>query len=154
MVTVVLPALILINAQELDTRWPFSVPLYITSRGVGVVLVAAGLALLAKTIGLFAKVGKGTLAPWDPTQKLVVEGPYRYVRNPMITAVVTILLGESIFFGSIVIASWAFFFLAVNHIYFILSEEPGLVRRFGEDYKTYLKHVPRWIPRTTPWDGP
>ena len=72
----------------------------------------------------------------------------------MITAVVTILLGESIFFGSIVIASWAFFFLAVNHIYFILSEEPGLVRRFGEDYKTYLKHVPRWIPRTTPWDGP
>lgn len=154
MVTVVLPAMILINAQEVDTRWPFSVPIYVTSRGVGLLLIGAGLWLLVKTVRLFAVVGKGTLAPWDPTKKLVVVGPYRYVRNPMITGVVTILLGESAFFGSVIIASWALFFLTMNHVYFTLSEEPGLVRRFGEDYKHYMQRVPRWIPRTTPWNEP
>ncbi len=117
-------------------------------------LIGAGLALLVKTIRLFATVGKGTLAPWDPTQKLVVEGPYRHVRNPMITGVVTILLGEAVFWGSLAIAELAVVFFIINYVYFIVSEEPGLVRRFGEDYKTYMQHVPRWIPRTTPWDGP
>ena len=91
---------------------------------------------------------------YPPTKKLVVVGPYRYVRNPMITGVVTILLGESAFFGSVIIASWALFFLTMNHVYFTLSEEPGLVRRFGEDYKHYMQRVPRWIPRTTPWNEP
>ena len=68
MVTVVLPAMILINAQEVDTRWPFSIPIYVTSRGVGLLLIGAGLWLLVKTLRLFAVVGKGTLAPWDPTK--------------------------------------------------------------------------------------
>ncbi|MEE9263698.1 MAG: isoprenylcysteine carboxylmethyltransferase family protein [Vicinamibacteria bacterium] len=154
MVVVVVPSLIVMFLGEVDTRWPFSVPIYVTSRGVGFLLIGAGLALLVKTIRLFATVGKGTLAPWDPTQKLVVEGPYRHVRNPMITGVVTILLGEAVFWGSLAIAELAVVFFIINYVYFIVSEEPGLVRRFGEDYKTYMQHVPRWIPRTTPWDGP
>ena len=154
MVVVVVPSLIVMFLGEVDTRWPFSVPIYVTSRGVGLLLIGAGLALLVKTIRLFATVGKGTLAPWDPTQKLVVEGPYRHVRNPMITAVITILLGEAVFVGSLAITELAVVFFIINYVYFIVSEEPGLVRRFGEDYESYKQHVPRWIPRTTPWDGP
>jgi protein-S-isoprenylcysteine O-methyltransferase Ste14 len=99
MVVVVLPTLIVVYLGEVDTRWPFSVPVYVASRAVGLLLMLAGLSLVVKTVRLFAVVGKGTLAPWDPPKNLVVEGPYRYVRNPMITGVLTILLGESAFFG-------------------------------------------------------
>ena len=109
--------------------------------------------LLVVTVYLFATVGEGTLAPWDPTQKLVVEGPYRYVRNPMITGVLTVLVGESIVTGSLAIVLLAAFFFVLNHVYFIFSEEPGLIKRFGQRYKRYMKNVPRWVPRSTAWVG-
>jgi protein-S-isoprenylcysteine O-methyltransferase Ste14 len=96
---------------------------------------------------LFARVGEGTLAPWDPTRKLVVRGPYRHVRNPMITGVLAILLGEAALFGSWPLLVWAFGFFALNAIYMPLVEEPGLVRRFGDDYVRYRRNVPRWLPR-------
>jgi protein-S-isoprenylcysteine O-methyltransferase Ste14 len=117
----------------------------------GLPLVAVGLAMLAWTTGLFARVGRGTLAPWNPTRALVVVGPYAYVRNPMITGVATILAGESVVFGSWRIAAWAAAFVVINHVYFVLSEEPGLRGRFGADYDEYAKNVPRWLPRRTPW---
>lgn len=117
----------------------------------GCVLLLAGLGLGAWCVVLFARVGRGTLAPWDPTQRLVVVGPYRHVRNPMITGVLTILLGESLVFGSMPLLAWAIGFWVLNTVYFIASEEPGLERRFGDDYREYRAHVSRWIPRRTPW---
>jgi protein-S-isoprenylcysteine O-methyltransferase Ste14 len=113
----------------------------------GAILFAAGFALFAWCVSLFARVGKGTLAPWDPTQRLVAEGPYRYVRNPMISGVVAMLAGEALFHNSLRVAEWFVTFLIINQTYFILLEEPGLERRFGEDYKRYKAAVPRWIPR-------
>jgi protein-S-isoprenylcysteine O-methyltransferase Ste14 len=107
-----------------------------------------------QTIGLFVRVGEGTLAPWDPTQKLVVRGVYRHVRNPMISGVFCILLGEAILAGSLPLLDWFFFFLLVNLIYIPLLEEPGLARRFGEDYLRYKENVPRWIPQVKPWEAP
>ena len=104
-------------------------------------------------MSLFARVGQGTLAPWDPTRRLVAVGPYRHVRNPMISGVAGMLLGEALAFGSWVVAGWALAFVLVNHIYFVVSEEPGLARRFGESYATYRANVPRWLPRWTPWEG-
>jgi protein-S-isoprenylcysteine O-methyltransferase Ste14 len=123
---------------------------------LGAALVVAGLRLMYRTISLFARAGDGTLAPWDPTRKLVVRGPYRYVRNPMITGVVCVLLGEAAMFGSLGILAWAGVFGALNAVWFPLVEEPGLRQRFGDEYETYRRHVPRWIPRRTPWttDGP
>ena len=118
---------------------------------VGVPLIALGLALLVSTIKLFASVGRGTLAPWDPTTRLVVRGPYRYVRNPMISGVLFILLGEAAFFSSIPLLVWSGAFFAVNAVYFPLVEEPGLARRFGDDYSRYKANVPRWVPRMRPW---
>ena len=120
---------------------------------LGIGLFACGLALFAWCLSLFVHVGKGTLAPWDPTQRLVAVGPYRHMRNPMITGVVTMLLGEALFFGSWVVALWAGAFIAINHVYFVLSEEPGLERRFGGSYCAYKANVPRWVPRLTPWVG-
>jgi protein-S-isoprenylcysteine O-methyltransferase Ste14 len=117
----------------------------------GVALIALGFALWVWTVRLFMRIGKGTLAPWDPTRQLVVEGPYRRVRNPMITAVLAVLLGEAALFGSPALLTWAALFLAINWTYFVLVEEPGLERRFGDDYRAYRRNVPRWIPRRTPW---
>src|SRR5919112_6103533 len=94
MVAVVLPRWILMSQAAADTRWPrglAAVPL----RTLGVVLMMAGVGLVAWCITLFARVGKGTLAPWDPTSALVAVGPYRYTRNPMITGVAATLIGEA-----------------------------------------------------------
>lgn len=117
-------------------------------------LFLGGFVLFAWTVGLFARQGRGTLAPWDPTKRLVATGPYGHVRNPMISGVLLMLVGEALFWSSRSIATWAGVFLIVNHVYFIILEEPGLVRRFGDAYRTYRAQVPRWIPRLRPWHGP
>jgi protein-S-isoprenylcysteine O-methyltransferase Ste14 len=123
------------------------------SRGAGAVVFAIGFALFAWCVLLFARVGQGTLAPWDPTQRLVAVGPYRHVRNPMISGVLLILVGEALLWRSGALALWAGAFLLINHTYFLLSEEPGMEKRFGESYRIYRSHVPRWIPRMKPWAG-
>ena len=104
------------------------------------------------TATLFARIGKGTLAPWDPTARLVVAGPYRHVRNPMISGVLAVLLGEAALFGSLPLLVWFGAVFALNAIYFPLVEEPGLRERFGEDYERYRANVPRWLPRFRPWE--
>jgi protein-S-isoprenylcysteine O-methyltransferase Ste14 len=145
MVVVVLPAWLLSSAA--DTRWPPDLTLRWLPQLAGLLVAAAGLALFSWCVSLFARVGRGTLAPWDPTQDLVAVGPYRFVRNPMISAVALLLIGQALFFGSQIVGAWACLFLLINHIYFIVSEEPGLERRFGENYRRYKASVPRWFPR-------
>lgn len=113
----------------------------------GGLLFALGFCLFAWCVLLFARVGRGTLAPWDPTRALVAVGPYRHVRNPMISAVAVMLVAEALLTRSGLIFGWAGVFVLINHLYFILMEEPGLERRFGEAYLGYKRKVPRWIPR-------
>jgi protein-S-isoprenylcysteine O-methyltransferase Ste14 len=108
---------------------------------------------MVQTISLFMTIGKGTLAPWDATQKLVIKGPYRYVRNPMISGVFAILLGEAILSGSFPLFGWFLFAVLLNMVYILLSEEPGLSVRFSNEYTIYKQHVPRWIPHIGPWNG-
>lgn len=118
---------------------------------IGVLFLIVGLYLFIQSIILFIKIGKGTLAPWNPTQKLVVKGLYEYVRNPMILGVLCILFAESSLLQSFNIFIWFVFFFITSNFYFQLSEEPGLVKRFGREYETYKNNVSRWIPRKTPW---
>jgi len=99
----------------------------------------------------FATEGQGTLAPWDPPRALVVRGPYRYVRNPMISGVLLVLLGESLVLHSAAHALWTLCFLGLNLLYIPLIEEPQLARRFGASYQEYCRHVPRVVPRLRPW---
>ena len=130
---------------------PYSAP-----NGLKIFLAAMlfiwGTNLFVRSISFFHSIGKGTLAPWKPTQNFVCVGPYRYVRNPMISGVVMILLAEGIFLEHAGILIWAVVFFLINHVYFILREEPNLERRFGESYVRYKKNVRRWIPRLNAWE--
>jgi len=153
----ILPFIVLILVPYVIQR-DFEIPLT-KSQGlwplfqfvIGLALMLAGLWGFVWTASLFIRIGKGTLAPWDPTKRLVVTGSYAHVRNPMITSVIIVLLGEALFFGSWPILVWALIAFFINHIYFIFSEEPGLSRRFGDEYEVYKNNVPRWMPRLKPW---
>lgn len=118
---------------------------------VGLALILTGLTIMTITISSFIKIGKGTLAPWSPTKKLVLKGLYRYVRNPMILGVFTVLLGEALTLWCKNILLWAGTFFIINTIYFILYEEPDLEKKFGDEYREYKKNVSRWLPRFTPY---
>lgn len=151
MVAGVVPAWIRVALRAGDSRWLDDSWPWWLGRTAGLVAIVAGLALALWCVTLFVRVGQGTLAPWDPTRRLVVAGPYRHVRNPMITGVALLLAGQAAWAGSWKLAAWLAMFVVVNHVYFLAVEEPGLVSRFGDDYREYAAHVPRWIPRRTPW---
>lgn len=112
---------------------------------------AAGLFMALWTMRLFWDSGDGSPAPWAPPQNLVIVGPYRHVRNPMITAVFLMLFAISVFFQSFWTCVWFWVFVLINLIYLPLVEEKGLEKRFGEDYVRYKKSVPMWIPRLKPY---
>ena len=145
-----MPALI-VWAHGANVGWGLQAPFraFLVGAGAGVVIV--GLRLWLETIRLFVEVGRGTLAPWDPPRRFVVRGPYRRVRNPMISALGFVLLGEVAVLGSQWVLILFVWFAIVNAIYIPLLEEPRLARRFGADYEEYRRAVPRWIPRRTPW---
>jgi protein-S-isoprenylcysteine O-methyltransferase Ste14 len=148
--TIVIPALLVI-AYGTSIGWQLPGIAAALPVLAGAVAVIAGLGLAIATIGLFGREGEGTLAPWDPTRRLVVRGPYRRVRNPMITGVGLIVLGEAAILGSPSILIAFGIFAVANLVYIPLIEEPGLIRRFGGEYEEYRRAVPRWIPRRTPW---
>lgn len=143
----VLPSWLLRAFAEIDSRWLEGSWLAWPGRTLGIASIAVGLGLLGWCISLFARVGQGTLAPWDPTRRLVAVGPYQYVRNPMISGVALLLLGQALLWGSWVLGLWCGVFILLNHTYFVLSEEPGLEQRFGAAYREYKASVPRWLPR-------
>ena len=145
MATVVVPAVLVWRRGDVDVG---------ALAVLGVPLIGLGLAVFVWTVTLFDREGEGTLAPWDPTSRLVVRGPYRHVRNPMITGVLAILLGEAALLGMPSLLVWAAIFLAANALWMPLVEEPGLRKRFGADYEAYAANVPRWLPRPRPWRGP
>ncbi|HMB81984.1 MAG TPA: isoprenylcysteine carboxylmethyltransferase family protein [Vicinamibacterales bacterium] len=122
-------------------------------QAAGAGLLVIGLVFFASSLRRFVTEGHGTLAPWDPPVQLVVRGPYRYVRNPMISGVICVLFGESLLLRSLPHAEWALVFLVLNLIYIPLLEEPMLQRRFGAAYDEYCRHVPRMLPRLRPWES-
>lgn len=148
-VTAVVPYLLLQFVPEVQFALFPIAP--VTGKVLGVLVFVIGLSVFVRSIILFIKIGRGTLAPWNPTKKLVVKSLYRYVRNPMILGVLNLLLAEAFFFGSLVILIWAVLFFTINHFYFILKEEPNLLKRFGTDYQEYKDNVPRWLPRLSGW---
>ena len=114
---------------------------------LSLLVIAAGVSLLAACIWEFAHRGRGTLAPVDPPRQLVVQGLYRYVRNPMYLSVTTIVLGEALLARSVgLLIYWLIWFVLVN-LFVIGFEEPMLRRQFGDSYDNYTRTVGRWIPR-------
>jgi protein-S-isoprenylcysteine O-methyltransferase Ste14 len=125
---------------------------HIILKFIGFGFLGIGLILFLLSIFIFGIKGKGTLAPWSSPSKLVIVGPYKYVRNPMIIGVISILVGEAFLLNSISILIWAMLFFVINTLNFEFIEEPRLERKFGEDYVNYKNKVSRWIPNTKPYN--
>ena len=121
-------------------------------RIIGVLFILAGVPVLLDSFGRFAIQGLGTPAPVFPTRHLVVKGLYRYVRNPMYVALLLVVTGQALFFGNLRLLEYAAVLWLGFHLFVLAYEEPTLRATFGDEYKTFCAHVPRWIPRVRPWD--
>lgn len=112
----------------------------------GIAIGSIGAAIVLICVGAFIGLGKGTPAPFDPPRRLVVRGPYRFVRNPMYIGALLLLAGIALFYRSPWIALYAVALLVVANLAVILHEEPTLRRSFGAEYESYCRHVRRWWP--------
>ncbi len=146
------PGIVLIYLPLWITRFhiPAGEPLWRTL--LAAVLIFAGLTPLLDSIRRFIYVGRGTLMPTVPAERLVVGGLYRYVRNPMYVAVLVALAGEAVLFWSRSMLIYIPLAWLGVHLFVLLYEEPTLTRRYPEEYPRYKRHVPRWWPRLTPWE--
>lgn len=134
-----LPYLIL-RSQDL-----WKLPQWISLPYAGILLWIPGFVILVKCVADFARKGKGTLSPADPTKKLVISGLYRYSRNPMYVGVMLMLFGEAIFFQAVWLTGYAVLIFLLFYGFVIWFEEPRLIRAFGQEYVTYKKEVRRWL---------
>jgi protein-S-isoprenylcysteine O-methyltransferase Ste14 len=141
--------------------WTYFIPLWIEGRAafenprpLGWIVVGIGALVLLPCLQAFAWRGLGTPAPFDPPRRLVVTGPYRFVRNPMYLGLGLGLIGEAIIYPNI--TAWMLVLVAVLwmivSLFVVFYEEPTLRRKFGSDYETYCRHVRRWLPRLRPFD--
>ena len=133
---------ILLHGQETVGgigRWP------------GAAGIAIGVVLLLHAFVLFAARGIGTPAPIAPTKHLVVTGAYRYVRNPMYLAVLSIIFGQALLYWSVAVAIYGVGVFLLVATFVRLYEEPTLQEQFGREYERYRALVPRWLPRLTPY---
>lgn len=115
-------------------------------------LILAGIAVLVHAFAKFALEGLGTPAPVAPTAKLVIGGIYRHVRNPMYVAVLSIIPGQVMLFGSWAVAAYGLVVGAAMVAFVKSYEEPTLEARYGPQYDAYRRAVPGWLPRLTPWN--
>ncbi len=135
------------------TQWEFR-PAFL---GVGLTRILGGILIIVGAPGVvdsfarFALEGVGTPAPIAPTQQLVVTGLYRYVRNPIYIAVVTVIFGQALLFGDGRLLWYGALLWLFFHIWVVVLEEPTLKQTFGAEYESFRTNVPRWIPRLTPW---
>jgi protein-S-isoprenylcysteine O-methyltransferase Ste14 len=136
--------------------WTFATPFagYEILRVVGIVVIAAGLIPLLDAFARFALEGEGTPAPLAPTKRLVVSGPYRYVRNPIYVGVLALILGQTMLFASWPLLVYAAVIATAFHLFVVFYEEPTLRSSYGTQYEAFCAAVPRWLPRLTPWQPP
>jgi protein-S-isoprenylcysteine O-methyltransferase Ste14 len=150
---VLVPGVVAGLVPWLLTGWEVENALPPPFRVLGVVLIAAGAAVLLAAFARFVVEGLGTPAPVAPTERLVTGGLYRHVRNPMYLAVAATIVGQALLLGSLALLAYAAAFVAVTAAFVRLYEEPTLAGRFGEEYEAYRRAVPGWRPRLRPWRG-
>jgi protein-S-isoprenylcysteine O-methyltransferase Ste14 len=135
-------------------RWIAGSHAFVAPRPLGWIVVAVGAIIGLPSVWQFAWRGLGTPAPFDPPKRLVISGPYRFVRNPMYSGMAFVLIGEGIVYPQItalMLAMTAILCIVVSMMV-IGFEEPVLRRMFGPEYDDYCRHVHRWLPRLTPFD--
>jgi protein-S-isoprenylcysteine O-methyltransferase Ste14 len=153
---VVAPGVVAGLVPWLITGWqvpePMS-PLAIIRMAVGAVLLVVAVVVLVRAFARFVVEGRGTPAPVAPTERLVVGGDYRFVRNPMYLAVVTAVLGQAMIFGSLALLLYALAVWAIMAAFVRWYEEPLLLKRYGDEYQRYRQAVRAWLPRLHPWQA-
>jgi protein-S-isoprenylcysteine O-methyltransferase Ste14 len=153
---VIAPGTLAVYIPYAFTRWRIGPPLLGLSsfRVIGIVFILSGLPVLLDSFARFAIQGLGTPAPFAPPGRLVITGLYRHVRNPMYVAVVLLILGQGLLFGSIPVLQYGVVVWLGFFAFVLFYEEPTLRSEFGAEYKEFCANVPRWIPRVTPWKKP
>lgn len=147
------PALVLVLIPWWITRFRLPDGELTFQIGIASVLIGVGLIPLFESIIRFVVRGRGTLMPAVPTERLVVSGLYRYVRNPMYIGVVTALVGETLLFRRPQMLLYVMTAWVIMHLFVCLYEEPKLAATFPENFPAFRANVPRWLPRLTPWNG-
>ena len=122
--------------------------------GLGIILFSA-----AGTLGLLsgmsmAVFGRGTPLPMDCPNQLVVVGPYRYLRNPMVVAGLSQGVAVGLMMGSISVIFYSLLGAPVWNFLVRPWEEADLEQRFGDSYRYYRDNLPCWIPSRTPFQFP
>jgi len=138
--------LVQVAGNDLD-GWPVAL------RVLGVVLIAAGLAVLADVFVRFVADGAGTPSPALPTRRLLARGAFAHVRHPMYLATATLIVGEALAFAQPILLVGALAYVAAMATLAGAREDPRLARRFGAEYDAYRREVPGWWPRLRPWRG-
>jgi len=150
---VIAPGTVAVYGPWLISRWRIAPPLlgFWPFRIAGPLLIAAGLPVLLDSFARFAIEGLGTPAPVAPPQHLVITGWYRFVRNPMYVAVLMLIFGQGLLFGSVRVLEYGVIVWLGFFAFVVVYEEPTLRRKFGPQYEEYCLHVHRWILRLRPW---
>jgi protein-S-isoprenylcysteine O-methyltransferase Ste14 len=146
---VIAPGTVAVYIPWMICRWRLAPPLlgFFPLRVLGALMIAAGLPVLLDSFARFAIQGLGTPAPVAPPQHLVVAGLYRYVRNPMYVAVLSLIFGQVLLFGSVRLLEYGLLVWLAFFAFVAFYEEPALRGKFGKEYQDYCARVPRWIPR-------
>jgi protein-S-isoprenylcysteine O-methyltransferase Ste14 len=116
-------------------------------RWAGVLLLLLALPVFVDFLVRFVREGRGTPAPGADPERLVVNGAFRYVRNPGYVGVLGLIVGQSLLFASAAVLAHAAIMALAFHLFVVLYEEPHLRRKFGTEYEEYQRRVPRWLPR-------
>jgi protein-S-isoprenylcysteine O-methyltransferase Ste14 len=116
-------------------------------RAMGLPFLVGGTLLLLSCVWFFYKAGRGTLAPWSPPKHLVTVGPYRFSRNPMYVAVLLVLIGWAIGYGSTAHWIYAGVLAIAFQLRIVSGEEPWLAQTHGGEWTTYRAEVSRWLGR-------
>ena len=150
--TLVVPGTVIVLIPYLLTGWNLRPPFLgiEATRSLGGALIVLAAPLFFRFLAGFVREGHGTPAPIAPPEHLVVGGPFRWVRNPGYVAVVSLVVGQALLFGSGAVLAWAAFLALAFHAFVVFYEEPTLRRQFGTEYDAYCREVPRWFPRRRP----
>jgi len=135
------------------SHWIVHAPLFgvLLIRALGASLVVLGIIVVVDSFARFAFQGLGTPAPVFPARHLVVTGFYRYVRNPIYLAAVSVILGEGLILGNVNVLAYGVLAWLGTNWFVVAYEEPTLRKTFGPEYDAFCRNVPRWVPRPSPW---
>ena len=133
--------------MTINNQLPLPVVNHTFLKIIGVALVALGVFIFLFNTFAFKRYGSGTPVPIEPPKELVAEGLYKYVRNSMYLGYFGIVFGEFFILGHLTLLFYAMLFVILTHLYVVFNEEPGLKKRFGNNYERYIKSVPRWLPK-------